>query len=117
MSQSRRGGGRKARIEMRTAPQAPVNPAPPGQAGGQYRPLSEAGLKAVYGTALKLLSELGMDEAPDWFADMAIAAGARRNDLGRLCFPAAMIEDTIAGAAKEFVFYGCDPRQAPGDRQ
>ncbi len=109
MTQSRRGGGRKARIEIRTAPRALINPAPPGQAGGQYRPLSEADMRAIYATALRLLAELGMGEAPDWLVEQAVTAGATTSDTGRLCLPEKMVEDVVAGACKTIVFYGRDP--------
>ena len=35
-----------------------MNPAPPGQRGGAYRPLSDADMAAIYDTALRLLAEL-----------------------------------------------------------
>ena len=108
MVKPRRGGGRSARIALRTAPEAPVNPCPPGQVGGQYRPLSESGLAAIYDMALRLLSELGMAEVPDWLIERATAAGAAVDGRGRLCFPRALIEDIVAGACKRFVFHGRD---------
>jgi trimethylamine--corrinoid protein Co-methyltransferase len=38
------------------------------------------------------------------------AAGAILNDKGRLTFPRALIEDTIANTARRFVLHGQDPR-------
>jgi trimethylamine---corrinoid protein Co-methyltransferase len=40
----------------------------------------------------------------------AIKCGAYTNDLGRLCFSQAMVEDIIDGACKSFVFYGRDAK-------
>jgi trimethylamine--corrinoid protein Co-methyltransferase len=57
----RRSGGRADRVAKRALPPA-VNPCPPGQRGGQYRPLSEADMQAIYMTALRLLSDLGVGE-------------------------------------------------------
>lgn len=68
----RRSGGRTARVAKRAVPPA-VNPAPPGQVGGMYRPLTETDLRNIYDTALRLLSELGMGEVPDRL----------RNEIGR----------------------------------
>ncbi|MBY8975503.1 trimethylamine methyltransferase family protein [Rhodobacteraceae bacterium NNCM2] len=100
--------GRRARLAARAPEAAQPNPCPPGQTGGQYRPLSEADMNAIYQTALRLLAELGMGEVPPGLADRATAAGARMRD-GRLLFPPALIEDIIDGAAKSFVFHGRDP--------
>ncbi len=116
---SRRGGGRASRIAARTAAEAEVNPCPPGQRGGQYRPLSDSGVAAIVDTALRILDEIGMAEVPDVVSEKAKACGAYTNDLGRLSFPRSMVEDTIDGAAKTFVFHGRDPKhdfELGGDR-
>lgn len=111
--------GRAARVAARTATTPEVDPCPPGQHGGQYRPLSDDGLKAVYRTALRILDEIGMAEVPDVVQERALQRGARINALGRLSYPAAMVEDIIDGAAKSFVFHGQDSRhdfEIGGDR-
>ena len=59
---SRRGGGRRERLRQRS--EGPSNPCPPGQRGGQYRPLGDGEIEAIYRTALRLLAELGMGETP-----------------------------------------------------
>ena len=110
--------GRKSRLAQRAAPPL-VNPAPPGQRGGAYRPLSEADLRAIYDTALRLLAELGMGEVPRRLADDLSRAGAVPGRAGRLTFPRAMVEDAIARAAKRFTLHGRDPDRAievGGDR-
>ena len=101
-------GGRQARLAQRAAPPA-VNPAPPGQVGGAYRPLSESDLKAIYDTALRLLAELGMGEVPSRLETLFLSKGAVLNDRGRTCFPRAMVEDAIDKAAKRFPLHGRDP--------
>ena len=111
--------GRAARVAARTAAKPEVNPAPPGQRGGQYRPLSESDLDKVYQTALRILDEIGMTEVPDVVHQKALANGATINSLGRLAFPKSMVEDIVAGAAKSFVFYGRDSKhdfEIGGDR-
>ena len=110
-SDTRQRGGRKARLAKRLAPEPEVNPCPPGQIGGQYRPLSDADLKAIYRTALRLLEELGMGDVPDSLRDAATTLGAIwKNE--RLHFPAALIEDMIAAAPGTFTFHGRDPRHS-----
>ncbi|WP_108881287.1 trimethylamine methyltransferase family protein [Anderseniella sp. Alg231-50] len=107
---SARAGGRAARLSARTADVPQFNPCPPGQSGGTYKPLSETGIKAIYDTALKLLSELGMGDVPEEFRNLALSKGASLNDRGRLVYPPVLVEDIIAGAAKQFVFHGRDPK-------
>ena len=109
-SRIRRGGGRAARRARRASEVAEVNPCPPGPRGGAYAPLGESELQAIYDTALRLLDEIGMAEAPPHLIELALARGARLNDLGRLSYPRALVEDIIDGAAKNFVFHGRDPR-------
>ena len=69
-------------IARRSKPPA-VNPAPPGPVGGQYRPLTDQQVKAIYDTSLRMLAELGMGEAPQALTDQALECGATINDLGR----------------------------------
>ncbi|MGI9512973.1 MAG: trimethylamine methyltransferase family protein [Anderseniella sp.] len=104
-----RAGGRAARVAARSSEVEQFNPCPPGQLGGTYKPLSEAGLRAIYDTALKLLSELGMGDVPNDFCKLALSKGANLNQRGRLVYPASLVEDVIAGAATKFVFHGRDP--------
>ena len=98
--------GRSARASAAT----PENPAAPGQVGGQYRPLTEPQIDRIYEAALDLLSELGMGEAPPVLVEAACARGARVNELGRLSFPRAIVEDIIESACKSFIFYGRERR-------
>ncbi len=111
--------GRAARVAARTAAQPEINPCPPGQKGGQYRPLTDDGLRSVYQTAIRILDEIGMAEVPAALHEKALEGGARVNALGRLSFPQGMVEDIIDGAAKSFVFHGRDSRhdfEIGGDR-
>ncbi len=111
--------GRSARTAARTAATPEVNPAPPGQRGGRYAPLTEADIRAIYDTALRLLAELGVGEATPRLLEAALACGAHVNELARLAFPCTMVNDIVARACKSFVFYGRDPRhdfEIGGDR-
>ncbi|SEV90958.1 trimethylamine---corrinoid protein Co-methyltransferase [Cognatiyoonia koreensis] len=110
--------GRKARLVKHALPPA-INPAPPGQVGGMYRPLTEPDLQSIYDTALRLLSDLGMGEVPDRLAADLVAAGAQTRPDGRLQMPRAMVEDAIAKSAKRFTLHGRDPDRSievGGDR-
>ncbi len=115
----RRAGGRAARVAKRTAAEAEINPCPPGQKGGAYKPLADKDLAAIYDTALRILAEIGMGEVPPVLMEQALEAGAKRNAGGRLCFPRSMIEGFIDGAAKSFVLHGRDQKhdiEIGGDR-
>lgn len=100
-------GGRKARHRARAA--GPANPCPPGQPGGQYKPLDERGLREIYDTALRLLSDLGMGEVPDRLARDLVRHGAEQGADDRVRIPRSLVEAAIAGAAKQFPLYGRDP--------
>lgn len=116
-SKSRRSG-RKSRLAQRAAP-PPVNPAPPGPAGGMYQPLSDTDIQNIYATALKLLAELGMGEVPDRLAKDLLAAGATALPHDRIGLPNALVEDCISKAAKQFVLHGRDDERSievGGDR-
>ena len=87
-----------------------INPCPPGPSGGQYKPLSDKDIQEIYSTALRVLSEIGMGDAPPALVEQALSKGALQNDQGRLCFPVSMVEDIIAGACRSFMFHGRDSR-------
>jgi len=106
-STTRRSGGRRDRLRQRAA--GPPNPAPPGQTGGQYRPLGEADLRRIHDAALTLLATLGMAEVPDRLAADLARAGATRDGRGRMLFPRSLVEDAIAQAATRFPLHGRDP--------
>lgn len=103
----RRSGGRRQKIAQR-ADRSRVNPCPPGQPGGQYRPLSDADIGNICDTAFRLLGELGMGEVPTRLSADLCRAGAKIDGRGRHVFPRSMIEDAIAAAAKRFVLHGRD---------
>lgn len=115
--QKRTRSGRASKLAERAAPPV-INPCPPGQPGGTYKPLSTAEMQAIYDTALRLLAELGMGETPDGLARRLIEAGATRAG-DRIQFPRDLVERSIALAAKTFKFHGRDPARSievGGDR-
>lgn len=86
----------------------PDSPAPPGQRGGQYRPLTDRECAQIHDMALKLLADLGMGEVPERLRDDLVAAGgAAKGD--RVHLPRALVEDVIARAPQTFTFHGRDP--------
>ncbi len=81
----------------------------PGLAGGTYQPLSPSDVQRIADAALDVLARIGFSAITDEIRDYALAGGAHFNEHGRLCFPRPMVEDLIAGAAREIVYHGRDP--------
>ncbi|MEO0865595.1 MAG: trimethylamine methyltransferase family protein, partial [Pseudomonadota bacterium] len=100
--------GRASRKKARAAG-PPTNPAPPGQTGGQYKPLTTAEIQAIYATALRLLSGLGMGEVPDRLRADLHDAGAHDLPGGRVSLPKSLVEQAIDQAPKTFPLHGRDP--------
>ncbi|WP_170409898.1 trimethylamine methyltransferase family protein [Ruegeria atlantica] len=110
--------GRKARHAQRAAKPV-VDPCPPGQKGGAYKPLSQREIEQIYDTALRLLEHLGMGNVPDRLAADLKAAGAQDGQQERLLFPREMVRRAIDTAPKSFVFHGRDENRSitvGGDR-
>lgn len=105
-----RRSGRKERQAQRAAPPT-VNPCPPGQIGGQYRPLSEPDLQAIFDTALRLLADLGMGETPGRLARALLDAGAIRNGA-RILLPDSLVRAAIASAPRQFPLHARDPARS-----
>lgn len=108
---SRRTGGRAARVALRSAPLAEnLRPVRPGLPGGQYKPLTDAGVKRIHEAALEALEVIGLSQAPQTGIDMMTKAGAILGDDGRLRFPRALVEDMLAIAARDITLYGRDAK-------
>ena len=107
----RRSGGRAARHALRNAPLAEdVRPLSPGLPGGQYKPLSETELEKIHAAALTALEEIGLADAPASGIEIMTKAGAILGDDGRLRYPRALVEDTLAKANRDVTLMGRDPR-------
>ncbi len=106
-----RSGGRQARVAMRAAPLADdVRPVRGGMPGGQYKPLTEAGVAQIHAAALDALEEIGLSQAPKSGVEIMTAAGAIQGSDGRLRFPRALVEDMLAVAARDITLYARDAK-------
>lgn len=103
--------GRRERTALRAAGPT-LDPCPPGQIGGNYKPLTEDEIRRVFDTALDLLEKLGMGEVPHRLREDLLAAGATDNGAGRILFPPALVETAVEQAAKTFVLHGRDPNRS-----
>ena len=107
---SPRGGARDARRAARSAPLPDsLRPVRPGMRGGAYKALSDADVLKIHNAALDALEHIGLADAPESGIELMTKAGAKLTDTGRLIFPRALIEDTVANAARNFVLLGQDP--------
>ena len=106
---SRRAGGRLARRSARAAPLAEhLRPVRAGLPGGRYQPLSQEGIERIHQAVLDALETIGLADAPQSGIDYMTAAGAILGGDGRLRFPRALIEDTIASANRSITLYSRD---------
>lgn len=107
----RPGPSRNDRRAARAAP-LPENlkPVHPGMEGGRYRPLADADVLRIHRAALRLLGEVGIADAPPSTLEYLTRAGCTVSPHGRVLFPAALVEDTLARCARQFVLPGQDPR-------
>ena len=105
-----RSGGRSARRAARAAPLAQhLRPIRPGMEGGRYEPLTASDLDRIHQTALDALEQIGLVDAPPSGIDVMTRAGAILGDDGRLRFPRALVEDTIARANRSITLCARDP--------
>ena len=108
---TKRRGGRDARRALRSRA-IPMDEAAvrPGMVGGKYRPLQDSDMPRIHAAALKLLETVGFGSAIPSCIEAMTARGCWMSDKGRLCIPAALVEDTIAKARRNFVLHGRDPK-------
>ena len=107
---SRRRGGRAARRELRAAPiPEAARPVRPGLTGGRYHPLTEAEVGRIHAAALDVLEQIGFANPIPSCVELMTAAGARLTPEGRLVIPRALVEDTLAGAARNILLHAFDP--------
>jgi trimethylamine--corrinoid protein Co-methyltransferase len=111
MAEKSRRAGRVERMAKRRAKPL-FDPCPPGQAGGAYKPLTDAELNAIYDTALALLAKLGLGEVPERLRQDLLRIGAHDSGTGRILFPPTLVQDAVDHAAKTFILHGRDPSRS-----
>ncbi|MGO9632663.1 MAG: trimethylamine methyltransferase family protein [Steroidobacteraceae bacterium] len=106
-----RGGARAARRAARSAPLPDsIRPVRPGMSSGRYKPLSDADVLRIHHAALDVLENIGLADATPSGIEYMTKAGAKLTSEGRLLFSRALIEDTLARAARHFVLHAQDPK-------
>ena len=106
----RRQGGRQSRRALREAPLAQdLKAVRPGLEGGRYRPLTDADEQRIHAAVLDVLEHIGLANAIPSCVELVTAAGGRLDEHARLCFPRALVEDTLAKVARDVVLHGSLP--------
>lgn len=106
----RRRGARAALHALRAAPLAESDqPIRPGLSGGRFQPLTDAEVARVHEAVLETLDTIGLAQAIPTCVEAVTRAGGRYEN-GRLHFPRALVEDTIANANRNVTLFGRDPR-------
>ena len=85
-------------------------PIGPGLIGCAYRPFTDGDLRRLHEASLHILEHFGISEPIDAWRERVVEAGGWMTERGRLCFPPALVEDTVASAARNFTFHGRDPK-------
>ncbi len=94
-----RSGGRAARRAARaSALPDHLRPIRPGLEGGTYKPLTQTQVEQIHEAALTALETIGLADAPQSGIDYLVGAGCTLGEDGRIRFPRALVEDTIANA-------------------
>ncbi len=108
---SRRAGGRKSRVALRSAPlSGDLKPVLPGESGGNYKPLSETEVDELLENSFRILSEIGFSQATPHCIETCRSAGAVLGGDGRLKMPKEVVERAIESAEKNLVLCAQDPR-------
>jgi trimethylamine--corrinoid protein Co-methyltransferase len=90
---SRRRGGRKAKVAIRSAPLSEKSkPVHPGESGGQYKPLNDEGVADIVENSFRILEEIGFNEATPHCIEACTAYGAVMSDDGRLRIPREVVK-------------------------
>ncbi|RED13823.1 trimethylamine methyltransferase family protein [Pontivivens insulae] len=108
----RRGGGRNARVALRSAPlEDAARPVRAGLSGGKYRALTDAEVLRIHEAALTLLEEVGMALAPDSGVALMTAYGAIYSEEDkRLRYPREVVERALKQAQKQVTLFARDPK-------
>jgi len=107
---TRRSGGRKARVALRSAPLADqMKPVHAGETGGQYRPLSDSDIAAITENIYRILEEIGFADATQHCIDTCVKAGAVLGEDGRIRMPRALVDYSIRVAERQLVLHAQDP--------
>lgn len=106
---SSRSGGRSARRSARaSALPDHLRPVRAGMEGGTLKPLTQEGMERIHQAALQALETIGLADAPPSGVEYLTNAGCILGDDGRIRFPRALVEDTLAKANRSITLHSRD---------
>ncbi|SLN10005.1 trimethylamine methyltransferase family protein [Ruegeria meonggei] len=104
-----RSGGRAARRAARaSALPEHLRPIRPGMEGGVLNVLTQAQIERIHEAALTALETIGLADAPQSGIDYLTGVGCILGDDGRIRFPRALVEDTLAKANRSVTLHSRD---------
>ncbi|MBO9452737.1 trimethylamine methyltransferase family protein [Tropicibacter sp. R16_0] len=104
-----RSGGRAARRAARAAALPDhLRPVRHGMESRALNLLSQQDMERIHSAALDALETIGLADAPQSGIDYLVGAGCTLGDDGRIRFPRALVEDTLAKANREVTLYSRD---------
>lgn len=107
----RRRNARAAKLAERAAPLSDaMRPVKPGLSSGKFKPFSDAEILQVNEAIMEVLETVGLANAIPSCIERVVAAGGSYTDEGRLLFPRALVEDTLAKCRREVLFAGREER-------
>ena len=105
------------RGEVRPRPKSSQPVIPNGVAGGSLLPLSPSDAHEIHQAALDVLAQTGMGDVPPVVLDALEPFSLELDETGRLKFPRALVEDTIAKARRDVVLWGHPSTKDESQRQ
>ena len=107
---TRRGGGRKPKKAIRSAPLDEKNkPIHPGEIGGQYKPFESHDVETVVENVFRILEEIGFNQATPHCIEQCTNFGAVLGNDGRLRMPREIVQKAIQLSNRKLILHGQDP--------
>ncbi|HNB54038.1 MAG TPA: trimethylamine methyltransferase family protein [Anaerolineales bacterium] len=100
---------RRLRHRPQVEKDSPQKPVWLGIKGDQYKPLSDRAIERIHHTALDVLEKIGIANPIPELLEALDGKGCVLGHDGRLKFPRPLIEEVIAHAPKEILYYAPNP--------
>jgi len=108
---ARRGGGRRSKLAVRSAPlEDNQKPIQAGEMGGQFKPFTENDVTDVIQNIYRILEEIGFSQATPHCIETCLAYGAKLGDDGRLRMPKEIVDRAINESERNLILFGQDPK-------
>ena len=107
---ARRGGGRRFKLAVRSAPlEDNQKPIQAGEMGGQFKPFTENDVTDVIQNIYRILKKL-LQSGNTALHRNCLAYGAKLGDDGRLRMPKEIVDRAINESERNLILFGQDPK-------